>query len=156
MGVGGELRMIEQAVKQKWNIPIEVFTELPQSLFNSSKDTKLSQRDRNTASKILVMMNEANKEKEHQPRQPQLHIHADVTGKPNGDFEQRKLALIEKLDSLIRGEGRGQAERSGIVPGQPPSATSGQQAGAAPQIPTGKQRKAKSAGPRNRRNPSGK
>ena len=152
MGTGGELKIIEQAMKQKWNIPPAAFTEIPKKLFAIAKDG--SNRDQVTAARLLKSMNDANAD--HEPpllKAPQVHLHADVTGNINGNTDDRRLTLIERIRSLIVDD-RGTGSDRVVI--EQPAATAGGQTDSPPQSPTPKQRKAKSTRKRNRRDSTGK
>ena len=157
MKTGGEVKLIERAMKQKWAIPPKAFTEIPATLFKIAKDG--SNRDQVAAARLLKAMNDANAdleppgEKPQVTKPPQVHLHADITGALDGNVDERRLAIIGRIRSLIGNAGGTGGDR--VVIEQLPDAA-GRQADPPPKSSARKQPKAKSTRTRNRRDTSGK
>ncbi len=57
-----EIRMVERAVRQRWNLPPEVYDEIPAKLYAVINDPKTPQRTKISATRALLAMNAQNAE----------------------------------------------------------------------------------------------
>lgn len=80
-GLGGgtrDTRLVELAVRKRWNMPEKVAETLPEKLMEIFESEDKADRDRLSAAKTLVTMMGQNQADDHKA-QPDLHLHAHTT-----------------------------------------------------------------------------
>jgi hypothetical protein len=97
-----DLRMIEQAVRHKWDIPEDMMSFLPRRMLRiAAKST--SERNVIAATRVLAMLVKHNK-----PPEASLHLHqhgraAEIQAQPEGmTLEQRRADNAGRLDRIKR------------------------------------------------------
>jgi hypothetical protein len=108
-----DTRLVERALRERWEIPLEAFAELPEALLAVVRGSK-SNRERVAAAKALLSAGQHNlavarlaAEQERLPAPGQVHFHQHQHGSSLTDQAE---ALIARL----RAEGR-------ILPSAPPA-----------------------------------
>lgn len=92
-----DIRMIQTAIANGWQIPADVMSELPETLANLTRDADA--RTQVAAARVLVAMNAQN-----QKQSPSLVAHAHVHKheiEQGGDaFERRKARMALRIARL--------------------------------------------------------
>lgn len=109
-----DTRMLAKAVRQGWEIPDEVFSELPRWMLDIAAKSQ-SERNRIAAAKVLTTMHKSNQADDPAPQtvnHNSLHAHV-VIGV--GTDDERASALLTLLDSELDRRGAIGADSQGGV-----------------------------------------
>lgn len=92
-----DIRMIQTAIANGWNIPADVMNELPETMANLTRDADA--RTQVAAARVLVAMNAQN-----QKQSPSLvahaHVHKHEIEQGGETFEQRKERIAARIAQL--------------------------------------------------------
>ena len=153
MKVGSELQIYERAMRQNWDIKPEAFSKIPKRLLEIT--LKGADRDSVKAAALLKEMHEANQEPTPTAGpQPQLHLHAEVTGTVNGNPDSERLAILDRVRALLGRGGGASPDRVVVV--EPTAGTPVVSRRKPAAKDSGKGRKTPGRAARNRRDTSGK
>lgn len=87
----GDLRLIEQAIRHKWEINPALFKALPNEAARIALDPKMSPRDKINAIRLLVKMDENNNA--DKPAEVNINHRIDNADNP----KQRLMSIVEKI-----------------------------------------------------------
>jgi len=111
-----DLRMLERAIKQKWNIDDRAFAALPTAMLAIALDAKREDRSRIAAARVITTMHGQNQDEGKPAGDQHLHLHNEQTLVVN-DFSGLTNEQLRHLDELCD-----LAEHPSATPAEPAAA----------------------------------
>lgn len=114
---GRDIRLIQRAVRQRWNINEQAFTALPNTLLKLALDPKMNDRARVGASRALIAMHGQNLDEDRElTPAPQVNvsvINCDRRLPLPEAARERILAVADQIRTTDAGPGNGGTAKAG-------------------------------------------
>jgi hypothetical protein len=108
-----DVRLLERAIREKWNLRPEYFENLPEEMYRVAMDPMRSDKAKIAAVRSIMAMHGQNHEDDKPEGDQHVHLHADLSRVSTADLEdleRRFLDLIARSAPADLPGGTGEAQ----------------------------------------------